>query len=392
LSGSAHRAGRRWTRLLAILAVVGCGPLAFAACGDDSGGGLEGGGDDVEVQTATAEGDASGDLTISNWALYIDKETVPDFEDETGISVKYVEDINAYDEYYAKMRPLLSGGDSGGRSLMVAGDWLAKQMYDQGYLQKLDHEALAPAFENLSPAVKPPPNDPNWDYSIPWQGGMTGLIVNKKLAPEIDSISDIFDPQYHGRIEVISELRETPALVMKSEGIDPETATTQQWLDAIQKVRDAADSGQIRKFTGGDYARDLTSGNAVAVIGWAADAIQLKADNPDLDWVMPEEGCLVWWDEWVVPVGAPNPTAAYEWINYTYEPENQAQIVGWTSATTPANGVREIFEESDPEQAKNPLIFPTAEYTKNCSGVTSPPGTQEEQQQVADAWVDAMSG
>ena len=334
----------------------------------------------------------SGDLTISNWALYIDKETVPDFEDETGISVKYVEDINAYDEYYAKMRPLLSGGDSGGRSLMVAGDWLAKQMYDQGYLQKLDHEALAPAFENLSPAVKPPPNDPNWDYSIPWQGGMTGLIVNKELAPEIDSISDIFDPQYHGRIEVISELRETPALVMKSEGIDPETATTQQWLDAIQKVRDAADSGQIRKFTGGDYARDLTSGNAVAVIGWAADAIQLKADNPDLDWVMPEEGCLVWWDEWVVPVGAPNPTAAYEWINYTYEPENQAQIVGWTSATTPANGVREIFEESDPEQAKNPLIFPTAEYTKNCSGVTSPPGTQEEQQQVADAWVDAMSG
>ncbi|MET0730225.1 MAG: extracellular solute-binding protein, partial [Solirubrobacterales bacterium] len=251
MSGSAHTAGRRWTRLLAILAVVGCGPLAFAACGDDSGGGLEGGGDDVEVQTATAEGDASGDLTISNWALYIDKETVPDFEDETGISVKYVEDINAYDEYYAKMRPLLSGGDSGGRSLMVAGDWLAKQMYDQGYLQKLDHEALAPAFENLSPAVKPPPNDPNWDYSIPWQGGMTGLIVNKKLAPEIDSISDIFDPQYHGRIEVISELRETPALVMKSEGIDPETATTQQWLDAIQKVRDAADSGQIRKFTGG---------------------------------------------------------------------------------------------------------------------------------------------
>ena len=82
---------------------------------------------------------------------------------------------------------------------MVAGDWLAKQMYDLGYLQKLDQEALAPAFENLSPTVKAPPNDPNWDYSIPWQGGMTGLIVNKKLAPDIDSINDIFDPQYHGQ-------------------------------------------------------------------------------------------------------------------------------------------------------------------------------------------------
>ena len=102
--------------------------------------------------TATATGKPSGDLTISNWALYIDKQTIPDFEQETGINVDYVEDINSYDEFFGKMQPLLAQGESGGRRLMVANDWLAKRMYHLGYIQKLDQEALAPALKHLNPS------------------------------------------------------------------------------------------------------------------------------------------------------------------------------------------------------------------------------------------------
>jgi spermidine/putrescine transport system substrate-binding protein len=383
-------AGGRRLRLTVVSSGLACvAAVAIAACGD---GGVEGDADDVEVTTAKAEGEASGNLTISNWALYIDKQTVPDFEQETGVSVKYVEDINSYDEFFAKMQPQLAQGESGERSLMVAGDWLAKQMYDLGYIQRLDKEALDPAFSHLSPEIKAPSSDPNWDFSIPWQGGMTGLIVNKELAPDITSIEDIFDPKYKGRIEVVSEMRETPALVMKAEGIEPEDATTQDWLDAIERLKEAGESGQIRRVTGGDYAADLAQGDVVAVIGWAADAIQLQADNPDLEWVMPEEGCLIWWDNWVVPTGAPNPTAAYEWINYTYDPEHQAQIVGWTSAITPVEGVKEILAKTNPEAARSELIFPTEEYTRNCSTVVSPPGDEVEQQEVEEAWSDVISG
>ena len=78
--------------------------------------------------TAKAQGKPSGDLTISNWALYIDKKTIPDFEQATGINVHYIEDINSYDEFFGKMQPLLPQGQSGGRSLMVATDWLAKDV------------------------------------------------------------------------------------------------------------------------------------------------------------------------------------------------------------------------------------------------------------------------
>jgi spermidine/putrescine transport system substrate-binding protein len=384
-SGRSSRARSGWSILLA--AFVLAAAFALAACGDDNG--IEGA-DEVEVTTATAEGKPSGDLTISNWALYIDKQTVPEFEKESGISVKYVEDINSYHEFFGKMQPLLDRGESGGRSAMVAGDWLAKRMYDLGYIQKLDKEALAPAFENLSPEVQAPSSDPNWDFSIPWQGGMTGLIVNKEEAPDVNSINDLFDPKYKGRVEVLTELRETVPLVMQAEGIDPDEATEEDWMAAIEKLKKAGESGQIRTFSGGDYAKDLVTGDAVAVMGWAADAIQLQADNPELQWRMPTEGCQQWWDDWVIPVGAPNPTAAYEFINYAYEPENQAQIVGWTSSITPVAGVKEIFEKTDPQAAKSELIFPSAEYTADCSSPVNPPGGPEGERRVEEAWANAI--
>ena len=374
---------------LIVAPLVLAAAVGLAACG---GGGVEDSNGGSTVSVAKAEGKPSGNLTISNWALYIDKATIPEFEKQTGIHVDYIEDINSYDEFFGKMQPLLAKGESGGRSLMVATDWLAKKMYDLGYIQRLDKEALAPAFNHLSPAAKPPSSDPNWDFSIPWQGGMTGLIVNEKQAPGIKSVNDLFDPKYKGKVEIITELREVVPLVMMADGIDPEDASTQDWLDAIDKLKQAGASGQIRRFTGGDYARDLASGDVVAVIGWAADAIQLQADNPDLRWVMPKEGCMVWWDDWVIPVGAPNPTAAYEWINYTYEPKHQAQISAWTSSVTPVEGVKEILAKTDPQAAKSNLIFPTEQYTKNCSTPISPPGSPEEQKQVEQAWTAAISG
>ena len=378
----------RW--IVARLAVAAVGLLAslgLAACGD---GGIE---DEstTDVTVAKAEGKPSGELQISNWALYIDKETVPEFEQSSGVSVKYVEDVNSYNEFFGKMQPVLAKGESGGRSLMIANDTLAKREYDLGYIQELDKSALAPALERLAPLASRG-SDSDHTYSIPWQGGMTGLIVNEELAPGVTSVSDIFDPKYKGKVEVVTEMREVVPLVMKAEGIDPATATEQDWLDTIDKLKEAAESGQIRNFTGLDYARDLATGDAAVVVGWSPSAFQLVADNPDLKWVMPDEGCILWWDSWVVPVGAPNPTAAYAFINYVYEPENQAQLVAWTGSVTPATGAREILKKTAPEMANSPLVFPSEQYTENCSPVTQTPGDAEAEQRIEQAWSDATVG
>ena len=357
--------------------------LGLGACGGGSGGGIEGGGS-TEAAKVELEGKPSGSLTISNWPLYIDKQTVPDFEKATGISVNYVEDINSNEEYFNKMQPILAKGESGGRSMMVLADYEVTKMHELGYVQELDKSALPNVEKYLNKSLRHPSFDPERSFTVPWQSGMTGIIVNKELAPEIKSICDLFNPKYKGKIDFLNEVRETVPLVMKCEGVDPDSATESDWMQAIDKIKGAAQSGQIRRFTGNDYAADLTNGNVVAVIGWSGDAVQLQADNPNLEWRMPTEGCMLWSEDMIIPVGAPNPTAAEAFMNYVYDPKNQAQIAEYVNYVTPVEGVKEILQETDSELAENDLIFPSASFTKKCSNTPILKG--EEEQKVVQAF------
>jgi spermidine/putrescine transport system substrate-binding protein len=388
MTNEATTATRPSTRFA--LAVMGlAASFALVACGDS--GGLDESGSS-EVTTAEAEGEASGTLTISNWPFYIDKQTVPDFEKETGITVDYTEDVNDNNEFFGKVQPQLEEGEAGGRDIMVVTDWMAKKMYDLGYLQELDQDAIAPAKENLVGSLESPQFDPERAFSMPWQAGMTGLVVNTAEAPDVTSINDLFDPQYKGKVEMLTEMRDTVPLVMKADGVDPADASTEDWLAAIEKIGAAAEDGQIRKFTGNDYTRDLANGDVVAVIGWSGDAVQLQADNPDIQFVMPDEGCMIWGDNMVVPVGAPNPTAAYEWMNYVYEPENQAQIADYNYYLTPVDGTKEVLEEQGSDAADSNLVFPDEEFTADCSTQTDPPGDEEDIQEVEQAFQDVLAG
>ncbi len=367
------------------IGVLACS-LFLAACGSDLGGG----GSEEEVETAEAEGEPSGDLTISNWPFYIDKETVPDFEQQTGVSVDYIEDVNDNNEFFSKLQPQLQKGDSAGRSIAVVTDWMAEKMYSLGYLQNFDKEAIPNVVDNLTPTLSNASFDPERNFSAPWQAGMTGLVVNTKLAPDIKSIEDLFDPKYKGEVSVLTELRDTIPLIMKSEGVDVENATTDDWMAAIDKMQEAVDSGQIGDFTGNDYTADLARGDAIAAIGWSGDAVQLQADNPDIEFVMPEEGCIQWSDNMVIPVGAPNPTAAYAWMDYVYDPKNQAQITDYNYYVSPVDGVKEILEQQDSAAAKSNLVFPDEEYTKNCSSQPNPPA--EDEQEIDRAFQAVLTG
>jgi spermidine/putrescine transport system substrate-binding protein len=381
---------RRITALLAVLVAATALALGLAACGGGGGGGIEGGGE-KEAEKVKLEGKASGDLTISNWPLYIDKKTIPDFEKASGVKVKYIEDINSNEEFFNKMQPLLQRGESGGRSIFVLADYQVVKMHKLGYLQEFDKSGLPEVEKNLVASLQHPSFDPNRDWTVPWQSGMTGVIVNKDTAPEVRSVCDLFDSKYKGKVDFLNEVRETVPLVMKCEGINPDEATEADWMKAIEKIKAAAESGQVRRFTGNDYARDLTSGDAVAVIGWSGDAVQLQADNPNLEWRMPTEGCMLWSEDMVIPVGAPNPTAAEAFMNFVYEPEVQANIAEYVNYVTPVEGVKQVFEKKEPELAKNQLIFPSSSFTKNCSA-TPVFKSEAEEQKVIKAFDAVLNG
>ncbi len=263
-------------------------------------------------------------------------------------------------------------------------------MHDLGYLQNINLKDLPNVEKNLRPDLRHPAIDPNRQFSVPWQTGMTGIWVDKSKAPEITSINDLFDPKYKGKITMLTEMRDTVPLVMKAEGIDPAKATKQDWLDAIDKLQSAVDSGQIRRFTGNDYTEDLTSGNIVAAIGWSGDASLIA--NKNAEWRMPDQGCIIWSDNMVIPVGAPNTPAALDWMNNAYDPKVAAQLAAYVTYVTPVDNVQPVMRKIDPSLANDPLIFPSASFTKKCSTQIDPPGGPAGIEEVTKAFQNVVTG
>src|SRR5690349_18006116 len=155
---------RRTVKSFSVLCAAVAVAAGLAACGD---GGLEGTQSRTAAQ-ADASGPVNGSLTISQWPLYIDPGkhgTVAQFEGDSGVDVKWIEDINDNQEFFAKLQPQLAKGESAGRSLITVSDWLAKQMYDLGYIERLDKAQIPNVEKNLIPALRHPAADHNRDFT-----------------------------------------------------------------------------------------------------------------------------------------------------------------------------------------------------------------------------------
>ncbi|MBA3261556.1 MAG: spermidine/putrescine ABC transporter substrate-binding protein [Thermoleophilaceae bacterium] len=329
----------------------------LAACGSETGGS----GDSKPESKVIEKGEIGDSIYVANWPLYIeeDRGTLKDFQKKYGAKVKYVEEVNDNTEFFGKVRQQYERGDSGGRDIHVVTDWMAGKMIRLGYVEKLDHSALPNVQANLIERLKSPPFDPKRDYSVPWQSGFAGIIYRKdKVKREPKSIDDLFDPAYKGKVTMLTEMRDTVGLVAASMGSDPETASTDDFMKAIDKIGEASDSGQIRGFTGNEYTKDITKGDSWVIIGWSGDAVQLEADNPNIKFVAPETGVHLWTDNMEVPVGAPEPYAAEKFMDFVYEPEVQADIAEYVNYICPVKGVKEILTKRDPALGENQLIFP----------------------------------
>jgi spermidine/putrescine transport system substrate-binding protein len=333
--------------------------LAYlAACGTDQPAGS---GKASSGQKPIPKGKVASSMYMANWPLYIDEKraSLKAFEKKYGTKVKYVEEVNDNTEFFGKVRQQYAQGQSGGRDIHVVTDWMAARMIRLGYVEKLDHSEMPNFDKNLIPRLKSPPFDPKRDFSAPWQSGFTGMIYRKdKVNKAPTSIDDLFDPAYKGKVTMLSEMRDTVGLVAASMGFDPEKASVDEFMKAIDKIGKAASSGQVRGFTGNDYVKDLASGESWLIVGWSGDAVQLEADNPNIKFVAPESGVHLWTDNMQVPVGAPHAFTAEKFIDFVYQPEIQADIAAYVNYVCPVLGVKEILAKRDPALANNQLIFP----------------------------------
>jgi spermidine/putrescine transport system substrate-binding protein len=220
-------------------------------------------------------------------------------------------------------------------------------------------------MKNLVDVQKHPNFDPNRDYSLPWQSGMTGIAYNDTQTDPVLSIDDLLDnPKLKGKVTCLNSMGDALTIVMLANGDDPTKVTDKSFNAAFNRIKKAVDNKQIRQFTGNDYAPPLAKGDLTAAMSWSGDIAQLG--NKHLHWNIPDAGGALWTDNMLIPKGG-NVYTASVYMNYVYDPNVQGLMeagdpkrdITGIYYIPPVIGAGEAAKKYDPLVAKNTLIFPT---------------------------------
>lgn len=299
---------------------------------------------------ATTELTESDTLAILNWTDYIDPELLV---------------FPLYDVNYAELwEDNFSGQELFGPEwdVVVPTNWLAAQYVQQQQVQRLPVERI-PNHVNIDPVFL----SNNWDrgarFHMPWQAGITGIAYDPALTGrELNSVSDLFAEDLRGRVAMIGEMREAIGLAMLANGDDPARPTPSTAEAGFELLQSAGEAGQFASWGFSEFADQLRNGQVAASMAWSGDVVQLQAERPDIEFVVPADGgAISWFDTMVIPVGAGNVVGAAEFMNRFYEPEVAATNTEEVQFISPVLGVREVLESrggASAELADNPILFP----------------------------------
>ena len=320
---------------------------------------------------------SSGSVRWGNWPLYLDYDeetqlypTLEAFTAATGIAAEYFEDYNDNDEFFGKVQAQLKLKEDIGYDLVTPTDWMAARWIRLGYTQKFDKTNI-PNAGNILDTLASPSFDPTRDYSMTWQGIMGGFGWNTEKVPGgVRTLDDLFAPANKGKIVVLSEMRDTIGIILRSRGVDLQTVTEDQFMSAVEFLEQKVSDGWIRGVKGNEYAEDLKSGDAIAVIGWSGDMFILKNDfDGKFDFAIPESGGTISGDNLVIPytATAEAKASAEKLINWYYDPAIAAEVAAYVNYVTPVKGAQAEMEKIDPDLAASEFIFPTEKTMSNLS-------------------------
>ena len=318
--------------------------------------------------TGGREATRTGALRIVNWPEYIDPATIDRIRAELGISISYDE---IYEENVSGFRdiiePQLVDGGVPNFDLIVPTNWLAGRMIERGWVEPLPLE-LIPNHVNIDPAYLTNDWDRGSRFQMPWQGGITGISYNPTLTGgPITSIDQLLDPALAGRVGLIGEMREAVGFGMLVNGDDPSRPSAESARAGLRVIRNAAERGQFRAIVFDDFVDFLKDGSFAATMAWSGQAAALAFEQPEFEFVIPDEGGISWFDTMVIPTNAANYRSAAEWMNWAYDPVNAAEISLFNLYVSPVLGTQEALRNMGPDGAAvadSPLVFPDNE-TRN---------------------------
>jgi spermidine/putrescine transport system substrate-binding protein len=315
----------------------------------------------------------TGRLNFANWPYYIDftrgdRQSLTQFSEETGIHVNYFHTIEGNASFMAEIEPYLEAGLAPFHDLIVMtnGPQVSK-LISSGYLTPLDHSRLVNFDRYASELVRDPAWDPGNRYSVAWQSGITGIAYRPEAVEALGraptSIADLFDPALEGRVGMMTDLQDLGSAALLSIGIEPEGSSERQWVKAAEALREQRASGVIAGYYDQSYVRALREGDVWISQAWSGDIFQQQQLGKELEFVVPEEGALLWTDNMLIPRNAKHPADAMALMDFVYRPDIAATIADWVWYVCPVPAAERIIARrfNHPEVANSPLVFPPTE-------------------------------
>lgn len=316
----------------------------------------------AEVRPTSGTKGNKEELSIYTWDSYVDPQLTETFKMQTGIQV--VADIFNSNE---TMLATFQAGKGGVYSVIYPSDYKVSEMIKRNFLSPLDHSRLTGLTE-LLPQFQNSVYDPGNRFSVPISWGTTGLLFNTDaLAPPEDW--DYLwkqQQQLNRKMTLLDDMREVMGATLKSLGHSYNSTKPREIRQAYEKLLKLKPA--VTTFTTDAWKDRLLAGDLLLAMVYSADAVRLIHENPDskLAYVIPKSGTSLWSDTMVIPRTAPNPDAAYAWINFMLQPAIAADITQRLFFATPNQGAMDQLPTS---LRNNQNLFPPDEVLQRCERI-----------------------
>lgn len=291
-------------------------------------------------------------LYLYNWTEYIPNSLLQKFTKETGIEVVY-STFESNEEMYSKMK-LTNGG---GYDLIFPSSYYIEKMAKEGMLAKLDKTKLV-NFAQITPSLLNKNFDPENQYSLPYVYGLTGIgIHSAEIDPKaVTSWADLWNSKYKGKILLTADSREVFHIALLLKGFSPNTTEDKEIESAYHLLQKLIPN--VQSFNSDSPDVPYVQGEVSLGMIWNGSAFRAHKENPDIQFIYPREGVIIWMDNYAIPKNAEHKEAAYKFIDFMLRPESAKEVIETMGFSMPNEGVKALLEPTD---VNDLTLFPPQE-------------------------------
>ncbi|GKQ43001.1 spermidine/putrescine ABC transporter substrate-binding protein [Companilactobacillus sp. RD055328] len=288
-------------------------------------------------------------LIIYNWGDYLDPKLIKKFEHEYNYKVVY----ETFDSNEAMFSKVKQGGTS--YDIAIPSDYMIQKMKSEHLLKKLDKKKIT-GLSNIGESFLNKSFDKNNQYSVPYFWGTLGIVYDKRLpAQDIpDDWRDLWNPDFKKKILLVDSARDIMGMSLIDLGFSVNTKNDQELEDAKKNLDELAPN--VKAIVADEIKMYMADNEAPIAVTWSGEASEIMNQNNYMNYIVPDKGSNMWFDNIVIPKTSKNTKGAYDFINFMLKPKNAAQNANYIGYATPNNQAKKYINK---KQIDNPELYPS---------------------------------